>query len=327
MTTIGYAARLEQLAPMAAIEYATLAERAGFSGVSAADHFQPWTPSQGQAPFVWNVLSVIADRTTGDVGPGVTTPTFRMHPAVVAQASATLAAMYPGRHWLGLGSGEALNEHVVGSYWPEPAERISRLFEAVEIIRKLFTGREVHHRGEFYRMERTRLWTLPERPPDILVAAAGPVTARRAGQVASGLITTAGPIDRLAVLLDRFAEGARSAGRDPDAGPRALQVDLSWAPTRREAIANALARWPQAGLRFPTADIRSPYHLEQAAKHVRAEDFAGRLLIDEDPDVHRALLQRYIDLGFDRIYLHNVGPNQRDWITEFGSSVLPRLHR
>ena len=137
---IGYAAMLEQFHPTEVVELSAQAERAGFSGVMAADHFQPWVPQQGQAAFVWNVLTALGERTQGDLGPGVTCPSFRFHPSIVAQASATLEAMYPGRFWLGLGSGEALNEHIVGGYWPEPAERLKRMWEAIEIIQKLFTG-------------------------------------------------------------------------------------------------------------------------------------------------------------------------------------------
>ena len=159
--TVGYAAMLEQFHPTEAVALSVHAEAHGFSGVMAADHYQPWVPAQGQAAFVWNVLTALGERTTGDIGPGVTAPTFRWHPAMVAQASATLAAMYPGRHWLGLGSGEALNEHVVGGYWPETPERINRMFEAIEIIKKLFTGslagKDVKHAGPFYKLESTRL--------------------------------------------------------------------------------------------------------------------------------------------------------------------------
>src|SRR6266566_7739668 len=153
---IGYAAMLEQFAPREVVDFSVDAEAHGFDGVMAADHFQPWVPQQGNAAFVWNVLTAIGERTKGDLGPGVTCPSFRMHPAIVAQASATLAAMYPGRHWLGIGSGEALNEHVVAGYWPETAERINRMFEALEIIRKLFTGRDVKHDGKFFKLETTR---------------------------------------------------------------------------------------------------------------------------------------------------------------------------
>ncbi len=327
--SIGYAAMLEQFHPREAVELTVHAEQRGFSGVMAADHFQPWVPQQGQSAFVWNVLSAIGERTTGDLGPGVTAPTFRWHPAMVAQASATLAAMYPRRHWLGLGSGEALNEHVVGQYWPEAPERINRLFEAIEIIRKLFAGslagRDVKHSGEFYKLESTRLWTMPEVAPEILVATAGPVTAKRAGRNADGLITVGAPREKIEGLFERFATGAREAGKDPAAMPRVLQLHLSWAPTDEEALANALTEWPNGGMRFPKADIRSPFEFAQIAKLVRPEDFAGRLVISSDPDVHRAEIQRFADLGFDRIYLHNVGRNQREWIDVFAADVLPAI--
>src|SRR6187402_3085139 len=194
---VGYAAMLEQFAPNEILELATHAEANGFTGVMAADHFQPWVPAQGQASFVWNVLSALGQTTTGDLGTGVTAPTFRVHPAVTAQASATLAAMYPQRHWLGIASGEALNEHVVGQYWPEAPERIARMFEAIEVIAKLFTGKEVKHDGRYFKLESTRLWTMPHTAPPILVATSGPVTAKRAGRVADGLITEGGPLDKL----------------------------------------------------------------------------------------------------------------------------------
>ena len=202
--TVGLAAALEQFPPNEILEHVVLAEQNGFSGVMAADHFQPWVPAQGQASFVWNVMTAIAERTAGDVGPGVTAPTFRWHPAMVAQASATMAAMYPGRHWLGLGSGEALNEHILGTYWPEAPERINRMFEAIEIITKLFTasaaGKDVKHSGTFYKLESTRLWTMPETPPEIYVATAGPITAKRAGRYTDGLITVGAAIAFVAVM-------------------------------------------------------------------------------------------------------------------------------
>src|ERR1043166_2710248 len=172
---IGYAAMLEQFGPREVVDCSFDAEQYGFSGVMAADHFEPWVPQQGNAAFVWNVMTAIGERTTGDVGPGVTCPSFRMHPAIVAQASATLAAMSPGRHWLGLGSGEALNEHIVAGYWPETPERIARMFEAIEIIKKLFSGKDVKHDGKYFKLETTRLWTMPAKPPPIYIATSGPV--------------------------------------------------------------------------------------------------------------------------------------------------------
>ncbi len=329
--TVGYAAMLEQFHPTEVVALSAYAESQGFSGVMAADHFQPWVPAQGQSAFVWNVLAALGERTTGDLGPGVTAPTFRWHPAMVAQASATLAAMYPGRHWLGLGSGEALNEHVVAGYWPEAPERINRMFEAIDIIKKLFAaslaGKDVKHAGPFYKLESTRLWTMPEVAPEILVATAGPVTAKRAGRVADGLITVGAPLEKIAGLFGKFEDGAREAGKDPATMPRVLQLHLSWAQTDEQALANAMTEWPNGGMKFPKADIRSPFDFEQMAKLVRPEDFAGRMVISAEPDKHRAEIQKYVDLGFDRIYLHNVGRNQREWIDTFARDVLPQLVR
>jgi coenzyme F420-dependent glucose-6-phosphate dehydrogenase len=329
--TIGYAAMLEQFHPSEAVELTAYAEGLGFSGAMVADHFQPWVPQQGQSAFVWNVLTALGERTTGDLGPGVTAPTFRWHPAIVAQASATLEAMYPGRHWLGLGSGEALNEHIVAGYWPEAPEHINRMFEAIEVIQKLFTGslggKDVKHAGEFYKLESTRLWTMPEQPPPILVATAGPVTAKRAGRTVDGLITVGAPREKIEKVFERFDAGAREAGKDPGTMPKVLQLHLSWAATDEEALTNAMVEWPNGGMRFPKGDIRSPFEFEQMAKLVRPEDFEGRMIISSDPDAHRAEIQRFADLGFDRIYLHNVGRNQREWIEVFGRDVLPKLHR
>ena len=328
---IGYAAMLEQFAPAEAVALSAYAEEHGFTGVMAADHFQPWVPAQGESSFVWSVLAAIGERTKGDLGPGVTAPTFRWHPAMVAQASATLASMYPGRHWLGLGSGEALNEHIVGQYWPEAPERINRMFEAIEIISKLFTasiaGKDVKHSGQFYKLESTRLWTMPEVAPEILVATAGPVTAKRAGRHADGLITVGAPLEKISMLFGKFDDGARDAGKDPATMPKVLQLHMSWAETDEEAMRNALVEWPNGGMKFPKADIRSPFEFEQIAKLVRPEDFEGRMIISADPDDHRAYIQKFVDLGFDRIYLHNVGRNQRQWIDVFGRDVLPKLKR
>lgn len=329
--TVGYAAMLEQFHPTEAVELTALAEQHGFSGCMAADHFQPWTPQQGQAAFVWNVLSAVGATTVGDLGPGVTCPSFRWHPAIVAQAAATLEAMYPGRTWLGVGTGEALNEHVVPGYWPEAGERSLRMWEAIELIRKLFdaslAGKDVKHSGRFFKMETTRLWTMPEQAPPILVATAGPINARKTGQFADGIITVGAPLEKIEGLFARFEQGAREAGKDPDTMPRVLQLHLSWAPTDEQALQNAMTEWPNGGMKFPKADIRSPHDFAQMAKLVRPEDFEGRMVISADPDEHRAYIQRFVDLGFDRVYLHNVGRNQAEWIEVFGREVLPKLHR
>lgn len=324
-TTIGYAAMLEQFHPTDVVRYCEMAEQQGFTGVMAADHFQPWVPQQGEAAFVWNVLTAVGERTQGDLGPGVTCPSFRFHPALVAQASATLEAMYPGRHWLGLGSGEALNEHVVGNYWPEAPERIAMMFEAIEIIRKLFSGKDVKHAGKYFKLETTRLWTLTDPPPPIYVATAGPITAKKTGALCDGIITVGAPLEKIGGIFAKFEEGARSVGKEPDTMPRIMQLHMSWAQTDEEALANAVTEWPNGGMKFPKQDIKSPFDFEQIAKLVRPEDFEGRMLISSDPDRHRAEIQRYLDVGIDRLYLHNVGRNQEEWIKVFGQSVLPQL--
>ena len=324
---IGYAAMLEQFAPQEVVGYSADAEAHGFTGVMAADHFQPWVPQQGQAAFVWNVMTAIGERTTGDVGPGVACPSFRMHPAIIAQASATLAAMYPGRHWLGLGSGEALNEHIVAGYWPETPERINRMFEAIEIIKRLFGSpdKDVKHEGKYFKLESTRLWTMPDIPPPIYIATAGPVTAKKTGQYAEGLITVGAPESKLEMIRAKCEEGCRDDGKNPDDFKYILQLHLSWAPTDEEAMTNAMVEWPNGGMKFPKQDIRSPLDFEQMAKLVRPEDFEGRMLISSDPEKHRQQIQKFLDLGFDQIYLHNVGRNQTEWIETFGREVLPKL--
>ncbi len=326
MAQIGYAAMLEQFHPRELVAFCKTAEAAGFSGVMAADHVQPWTPQQGQAAFVWAFMTAAAEHTRGDIGPGVTCPSFRQHPAVIAQAAATMAAMYPRRFWLGLGSGEALNEHVVAAYWPEISERIARMFEAIEIIRKLFSRKDVRHAGQYYRLETMRLWTMPDEPPPIFVATAGPVTAEKTGRLCDGLITVGAPEEKIEGIFERFEKGAREAGKDPARMPKILQLHLSWAPSDREAMANAMNEWPNGGMKFPKQDIRSPHDFAQMARLVRPEDFEGRMLISSDPDAHRREIQKFIDLGFDRVYLHNVGRNQLEWIEVFGKQVLPRLH-
>jgi coenzyme F420-dependent glucose-6-phosphate dehydrogenase len=324
---IGYAAALEQFAPQEMIHLCEKAERRGFVGTMAADHFQPWVPQQGQASYVWNVLSAVGQRTQGDLGPGVTCPSFRYHPGIVAQAAATLEAMYPGRSWLGLGSGEALNEHVFGGYWPEAPERIRMMFEAVELIQKLFTGKDVKHAGEFFKLHSTRLWTMPDSPPPILIATAGPITAKKTGARCDGIITPGATEDKIAGVFAKFDEGARSEGKDPDTMPKVLQVHLSWAATDEEALQNAMTQWPNGGMKFGKQDVRSPHDFAQMAALVRPEDFDGRMVISSDPDVHRAALQKFFDLGVTQIYLHNVGRNQTEWMEVFGRDVLPALHR
>ena len=203
------------------------------------------------------------------------------------------------------------------------------MFEAIEVIKKLFdasiAGKDVKHQGRFFTLETTRLWTMPETPPPVLVATAGPINAKRTGKFADGIITVGAPLEKIGGLFDKFAEGAREAGKDPDTMPRVLQLHLSWAETDEQALTNAMTEWPNGGMKFAKADIRSPHDFAAMAALVRPEDFEGRMVISADPDVHRAHIQKFVDLGFDRVYLHNVGRNQAEWIEVFGRDVLPKL--
>lgn len=327
MTIIGYAAALEQFAPNDLLRYSILAEQHGFQGVMAADHFQPWVPAQGQAAFVWAWMAALGAQTSNvSFGPGVTCPSFRYHPAVVAQAAATLGAMFPGRFWLGLGSGEALNEHVVGGVWPEAHTRLKMMQEAIDIIKKLFSGEVARHdKGEFFTMDRVKLWTLPEQPVPIYVATAGPVTAKWTGQHCDGIITPGASPDKLKMLLAKFAEGARAAGKDPATMPKLLQLHMSWASTQEEATKYAMAEWPNGGMPFPKQDIRNPEDFAEIAKLVRPEHFKNRMLITPDWDEHREYIQQFVDLGFTEIHIHNVGRNQEEFITEFSKNVIAKL--
>jgi coenzyme F420-dependent glucose-6-phosphate dehydrogenase len=328
MAIIGYAAALEQFHPNELLRYSQLAEQQGFKAVMAADHFQPWVPQQGHNAFVWSWMSSLGSTTKSmTFGPGVTCASFRYHPAVVAQAAATLGAMFPGRFWLGLGSGEALNEHVVGGVWPEPHVRLKMMQEATEIIKKLFSGKIARHDdGKYFAMERVRMWTLPEQPVPIYIATAGPITAKWTGEHCDGFITPGAGIEKLKGLLDAFERGARGVGKDVTTMPKLLQLHMSWASTYEEALQNALTEWPNGGMAFPKQDIRSPEDFAEMAKLVRPENYKNRMLISADLDEHRAYIQQFADLGFDEIHIHNVGRNQEQFITTFGEQVIPKLH-
>jgi len=326
MTKIGYAAMLEQFHPTDLLDWAEQSEAAGFSaGFQVSEHFHPWTPQQGQSAFAWSFMGALGQRTSLPFGVAVTCPGFRYHPAVIAHAAATLGAMYPGRFWLGLGAGEALNEHVIGGEWPEIGVRSAMLFEAIEVINKLFSGKVVKHDGEYFTLESARLYTRPEQPVPIYVATAGPMNAKRTGKYADGIITVGAADEKIAMLWDRFREGAREAGKDASAMKTQLQVHISWATSQEEAERNALTEWPNGGMAFPKQDIRNPEDFANIAKLVRLEHYQNRMLISADLDEHAAAIQGYVEMGFDEIYLHNVGRNQHEFIAAFGEKVLPQL--
>jgi G6PDH family F420-dependent oxidoreductase len=267
----------------------------------------------------------LGQRTTLPIGLAVTAPGFRYHPAVIAHAAATMGAMYPGRFWLGLGAGEALNEHVIGGKWPEIGVRSHMLFEAIEIINKLFSGEVVRHAGEYFTLESAKLYTRPEAPVPIYVATAGPINAKRTGRHADGMITVGAADEKIQMLWGKFGEGALQSGRDPHTMPKLLQIHVSWAETAAAAETNAVREWPNGGMPFPKQDVRHPEDFANMSMLVRPEHFTNRVLISADLDEQAAHIQRFVDMGFDEVHVHNVGRNQAEFIAAFGEKVLPQL--
>jgi coenzyme F420-dependent glucose-6-phosphate dehydrogenase len=325
MVTMGYAAMFEQFTPSDLLKYCQQAEEVGFTSVMASDHFHPWVPAQGQSGFVWSWLGALGATTKLRFGTGVTPPGPRYHPAIIAQAAATLEQMFPGRFWLGLGAGEALNEHITGEYWPEAPTRLEKLAEGVEIIQRLFSGKVVKYNGKHFKLESAKLYTRGENPPPIYIATAGPIQSERTGRTCDGFITPGAADEKIRMLMGRFEKGAREAGKDPSTMPRLIQLHVSWAETLEEATENAVKEWPNGGMNFPKGDIRTPEDFEAMAKLVRPENYKNRVLISPDLDDHIAHLRHFADLGFNEIYVHNVGRNQEAFIKAYGEKVIPAV--
>jgi probable non-F420 flavinoid oxidoreductase len=317
---VGYHASHEQLAPSELLGCVVAAEAAGFQAAMCSDHFAPWSPRQGHSGFAWSWLGAALQATGLSLGV-VNAPGQRYHPTIVAQAAATLSEMFPGRFWLALGSGEASNEHITGDRWPPKAERRARLGEAVEVIRALLAGETVTHHG-LVRVDRARLWTLPERPPMLVGAAISPETAAWAGGWADGLVTLNQPHDRLRAVVDAFRSGGG------DGKPLFLQVHLSWAPDEATALAVAHDQWASNVFDPVLAmELVLPEQFEAAARYVTPEDVRSAVLVSSDLGRHTAWLAEFAELGFDRLYLHEVGQaeHQRPFIDAFGSKVIPAL--
>ena len=319
MIEIGYKLSSEEQHPAALVQQARRAEAAGFTFAAISDHYHPWTDRQGQSPFVWAVIGGMAQATERlRIGTAVTCPTMRIHPAIIAQAAATVAAMLPGRFFLGVGTGENLNEHILGMRWPAHQVRAEMLEEAVQIIRLLWQGGIRSHRGRYFTVENARLYTLPDQPPPIIVAASGPEAAQLAARIGDGLIAT-GPQKE---LVDAF-NGAGGSGR-----PRYGELTVCWAADDATARRTVHEIWPIAGLQGAlTAELPLPQHFEQASQTVREEDATASAALGPDPERYVEQIGAYADAGFDHVALHQVGPDQEGFIRFYERELAQRLQQ
>ena len=313
---LGYAISSEEHRPLDLVRHAAHAEAAGFGFALISDHYHPWIDRQGQSPFVWSVLGGIAVETERlVVGTGVTCPIIRIHPAIVAQAAATAASMLPGRFFLGVGTGENLNEHVLGGRWPATHVRREMLAEAVTVMRLLWEGRLASHSGTYFTVENARVYTLPEEPIDVLLAAGGPEAAELAGRIGDGLIATA-PDETIVEAFD----DAGGAGK-----PRYAQLTVCWAKRERDARRTALEWWPNAALQGPLGqELPLPSHFEEAAGMVTEDDVAKVVVCGPDVDRHVELVEKYAASGYTHVYVHQVGPDQDGFLEFYASEILPR---
>jgi G6PDH family F420-dependent oxidoreductase len=319
MLRLGYKLSSEEFGPRDLVRFGRLAEESGFQFALISDHFHPWTDAQGQSPFVWSVLGGLAEATEHlQIGTAVTCPTMRLHPAIVAQAAATSAVMLEGRFFLGVGTGENLNEHVVGARWPAVEVRQAMLEEAVAVIRLLWKGGYQDHHGQFYTVENARLYTRPDSPPPIIVAAAGPRAARLAGRIGDGLITT----DPDPALLKAFtAAGGRRK-------PRYAELSVCWAADEAKARRTAFRQWPTAGMGWElTTELAIPAYFEAAAEMLDEDAVAESVVCGPDAERHLKAIRKYADAGFDHVCVHQVGPDQEGFLQFYAEEVLPRLVR
>ena len=317
MPDYGLALSSEEHPPNDLVRLAERAEETGFEFAMISDHFHPWTDAQGESPFVWAVIGGIAQATDRiRLGTGVTCPTIRMHPAIVAHAAATAGSMMAGRFFLGLGTGENLNEHVVGEAWPAPDERLAMLEEAIKVIRQLWEGGYQTFRGDFYDVEQARLYTLPDEPPAIAVAAGKPLAAELAGRAADALINVA-PDDE---VIEAF-ESADGQGK-----PKYGQITGCWAASAEEGARIACEVWPNAALSGDLGyELPLPLHFEQATEDVKPEDLAEAIPCGPDPERWLEDIRAFEQAGYTHIYFHQIGRDQEGFLRFWTDELTPRL--
>jgi G6PDH family F420-dependent oxidoreductase len=313
---IGYFLSTEEFGPADLVAQARAAERSGFEALWISDHYHPWNDAQGQSPLVWSVIGAISQVCRLPITTAVTCPTIRIHPAIIAQAAATSAVMCEGRFTLGVGSGEAVNEHILGDPWPTTAVRLEMLEEAVAVIRKLWSGRFVNHHGRHYTVDRARIFTRPERPPSVYVSGFGPKSVALAARIGDGYITT------------KPHPGLIRAFRDGGGGGKPVQgaFKVCVAADEDEAVRIAHERWPNSGLPGELAQVLpSPRHFEQATELVSPDAVRNMFVCGPDADGHVAEIDTYARAGFDEVYVANIGPHQDRFFRLYADRVLPAL--
>ena len=316
MTSWGYTLSSEEHGPQDLVANARRAEEVGFDFVSISDHFHPWVTAQGHSPFVWSVIGGIGATTDRiGIGTGVTCPIMRIHPAIIAQASATASLLTSGRFFLGVGSGEALNEHILGDRWPRPAVRLQMLEEAVAVIRALWSGDTVDVDGDFYEVENARLFDPPEEQPAIVVSGFGDAAIELAGRIGDGIWGHAGESEAVAAFE---AAGGR--------GPRYAQLNVCWAADEESARRTVHEIWPNSGIPGQLSqDLPTWTHFEQAATLVTREQASASVSCGPDPAPLLAAVKESVAAGYDHIYFHQIGPDQEGFFSFWENEILPAL--
>lgn len=316
MIKLGYALSSEEHSAQTLINLAQKAEETGFTYAFISDHFHPWVDQQGQSPFVWSTIGGISQKTkTLKLATGVTCPIIRTHPAIIAHAAATAATLLEGRFMLGLGTGENLNEHVVGVGWPPIWQRQEMLIEAIDIMRQLWEGGYQSYEGEYYSVDSARIYSLPEKLPPILIAASGKNSAAIAGKIGDGFISTS-PNNNLIKTFEK--EGGNGK-------PKYGQFTVCVAKTEKEAVQIAKKWWPNAAFAgMESQEFRIPEYFQQSASLVRDEDIAKSIVCSLDPQKHIETIEAYAKAGFDHIYVHQVGPDQKSFFEFYKKNILPK---
>jgi len=319
MIQIGYKLCSEEHGPNDLVKYAQRAEEVGFTFAMISDHYHPWTDRQGQSPFVWSVLGALAHATEKlQIGTGVTCPTIRIHPAIIAQAAATIADMMPGRFFLGLGSGENLNEHIIGERWPPADVRLEMLEEAVEVIRTLWKGGQQSYYGDYFKVQNAQIYTLPRKLPKILIAGGGEKSARLAGRIGDGFIGTSPKKKFLELFIDSGGKNKSCFG----------ELTVCWADDETEALQTAYECWPNAAITGElTQELPAPAHFEQAAKMISEDDLAESVICGNDPDRHIEEIEKYAEAGYDHVWIHQIGPEQDGFFGFYEKEIIPKLRR